>query len=198
MAKGILKTTSGTGIAVEGLNDTIRGLRDLEQGKEVKKALRVLHKDISKQVENRTRIEALKQSVNGKPVPKRTKGAKGYVGGGTDRSAYLDIRKTNKFVRSIEFGREYQYVNFFTNKQGNTLNMDKNFRGVFLPVNELRRKVYKRWIGNKWRSTGVFPEGAKVHGYVAEPTIAKAVPVITEDYSERMFDTVKKAIKENK
>jgi len=198
MAKGILKTTSGTGIAVEGLNDTIRGLRDLEQGKEVKKALRVLHKDISKQVENRTRIEALKQSVNGKPVPKRTKGAKGYVGGGTDRSAYLDIRKTNKFVRSIEFGREYQYVNFFTNKQGNTLNMDKNFRGVFLPVNELRRKVYKRWIGNKWRSTGVFPEGVKVHGYVAEPTIAKAVPVITEDYSERMFDTVKKAIKENK
>lgn len=198
MAKGIFKTTSGTGIAVEGLNDTIRGLRDLEQGKEVKKALRVLHKDISKQVENRTRIEALKQSVNGKPVPKRTKGAKGYVGGGTDRSAYLDIRKTNKFVRSIEFGREYQYVNFFTNKQGNTLNMDKNFRGVFLPVNELRRKVYKRWIGNKWRSTGVFPEGARVHGYVAEPTIAKAVPVITEDYSERMFDTVKKAIKENK
>lgn len=198
MAKGIFKTTSGTGIAVEGLNDTVRGLRDLEQGKEVKKALRVLHKDISKQVENRTRIEALKQSVNGKPVPKRTTGAKGYVGGGTDRSAYLDIRKTNKFVRSIEFGREYQYVNFFTNKQGNTLNMDKNFRGVFLPVNELRRKVYKRWIGNKWRSTGVFPEGAKVHGYVAEPTIAKAVPVITEDYSERMFDTVKKAIKENK
>jgi len=198
MAKGIFKTTSGTGIAVEGLNDTIRGLRDLEQGKEVKKALRVLHKDISKQVENRTRIEALKQSVNGKPVPKRTKGAKGYVGGGTDRSAYLDIRKTNKFVRSIEFGREYQYVNFFTNKQGNTLNMDKNFRGVFLPVNELRRKVYKRWIGNKWRSTGVFPEGVKVHGYVAEPTIAKAVPVITEDYSERMFDTVKKAIKDNK
>ena len=198
MAKGIFKTTSGTGIAVEGLNDTIRGLRDLEQGKEVKKALRVLHKDISKQVENRTRIEALKQSVNGKPVPKRTKGAKGYVGGGTDRSAYLDIRKTNKFVRSIEFGREYQYVNFFTNKQGNTLNMDKNFRGVFLPVNELRRKVYKRWIGNKWRSTGVFPEGARVHGYVAEPTIAKAVPVITEDYSERMFETVKKAIKENK
>ena len=198
MAKGIFKTTSGTGIAVEGLNDTIRGLRDLEQGKEVKKALRVLHKDISKQVENRTRIEALKQSVNGKPIPKRTKGAKGYVGGGTDRTAFLDIRKTNKFVRSIEFGREYQYVNFFTNKQGNTLNMDKNFRGVFLPVNELRRKVYKRWIGNKWRSTGVFPEGARVHGYVAEPTIAKAVPVITEDYSERMFDTVKKAIKENK
>jgi len=198
MAKGIFKTTSGTGIAVEGLNDTVRGLRDLEQGKEVRKALRVLHKDISKQVENRTRIEALKQSVNGKPVPKRTKGAKGYVGGGTDRTAFLDIRKTNKFVRSIEFGREYQYVNFFTNKQGNTLNMDKNFRGVFLPVNELRRKVYKRWIGNKWRSTGVFPEGARVHGYVAEPTIAKAVPVITEDYSERMFETVKKAIKENK
>jgi len=198
MAKGIFKTTSGTGIAVEGLNDTIRGLRDLEQGKEVKKALRVLHKDISKQVENRTRIEALKQSINGKPVPKRTKGAKGYVGGGTDRSAYLDIRKTNKFVRSIEFGREYQYVNFFTRTQGNTLNMDKNFQGVFLPVNELRRKVYKRWIGNKWRSTGVFPEGARVHGYVAEPTIAKAVPVITEDYSERMFETVKKAIKENK
>ncbi len=198
MAKGIFKTTSGTGIAVEGLNDTVRGLRDLEQGKEVRKALRVLHKDISKQVENRTRIEALKQSVNGKPVPKRTKGAKGYVGGGTDRTAFLDIRKTNKFVRSIEFGREYQYVNFFTNKQGNTLNMDKNFRGVFLPVNELRRKVYKRWIGNKWRSTGVFPEGARVHGYVAEPTIAKAVPVITEDYSERMFDTVKKTIKENK
>lgn len=198
MAKGIFKTTSGTGIAVEGLNDTIRGLRDLEQGKEVKKALRVLHKDISKQVENRTRIEALKQSVNGKPVPKRTKGAKGYVGGGTDRTAFLDIRKTNKFVRSIEFGREYQYVNFFTRKQGNTLNMDKNFQGVFLPVNELRRKVYKRWIGNKWRSTGVFPEGARVHGYVAEPTIAKAVPFITEDYSERMLETVKKAIKDNK
>lgn len=198
MAKGIFKTTSGTGIAVEGLDDTIRGLRDLEQGKEVKKALRVLHKDISKQVENRTRIEALKQSVNGKPVPKRTKGAKGYVGGGTDRTAFLDIRKTNKFVRSIEFGREYQYVNFFTRKQGNTLNMDKNFQGVFLPVNELRRKVYKRWIGNKWRSTGVFPEGAKVHGYVAEPTIAKAVPLITEDYSERMLETVKKAIKDNK
>ena len=37
MAKGIFKTTSATGIAVEGLNDTVRGLRDLEQGKEGRK-----------------------------------------------------------------------------------------------------------------------------------------------------------------
>jgi len=194
----IQKKQSKSGIAVDGLNDVIKGLNGLAEGKAVKKELRGYHKEISQQVQSVARTEALKQSVNGRPVPKRSKGAKGYVGGGTDRTAFLDIRKTNKFVRSIEFGREYQYVNFFTNKQGNTLNMDKNFRGVFLPVNELRRKVYKRWIGNKWRSTGVFPEGARVHGYVAEPTIAKAVPVITEDYSERMFDTVKKAIKENK
>ena len=198
MAKGIFKTTSKSGIAVDGLNDTIKGLRDLEQGKEVRKALRGLHKDISTEVQTSARIEDLKQSVNGRPVPKRTKGAKGYVGGGTDRVAFLDIRKTNKFVRSIEFGRQYQYVNFFNRKQGNSLTMDKNFQGVMLPASELKRRVYKKWIGNQWKSTGVFPEGVKVHGYVAEPTIAKAVPGISEDYSDRMFDTVKKAIKENK
>jgi len=198
MAKNIFKTTSDTGIAVEGLNDTIRGLRELSAGSEVRKALRVLHKDISKQVENRTRIEALKQSVNGRPAPKRTQGAKGYVGGGTDRSAYLDIRKTNKFVRNLEFGRDYQFLNFYNKTQAKGSNVSANATGIFYPANQLKRRVYKKWVGNKWRSTGVFPEGAKIHGYVAEPTIAKAVPGITEDYSDRMFETVKKAIKENK
>jgi len=198
MAKGITKTTSGTVIAVEGLNDTIRGLRDLSQGSEVRKALRGLHKEISKEVESQTRIAALKQSVNGRPAPKRTQGAKGYVGGGTDRSAYLDIRKTNKFVRNLEFGRDYQFLNFYTRKQATGMNVSANATGIFFPADQLRRRVYKKWVGNKWRSTGVFPEGAKIHGYVAEPTIAKAVPGITEDYSDKMFNTVKKAVKENK
>ena len=198
MAKGISKTTSQSGIAVSGLNDTIFGLRELEQGKEVKKALRGLHKEISKEVETQARTSALRQSVSGRPAPKRTQGAKGFVGGGTDRSAFLDIRKTNKFVRNLEFGRDYQLLNFYNSKQGKGNNVSANATGIFFPANQLKRRVYKKWIGNKWRSTGVFPEGAKIHGYVAEPTIAKAVPGITEDYSDRMFDTVKKAIKENK
>ena len=194
----IKKITSGSGIAVEGLNDTIKGLRDLAQGSEVKKSLRALHKDISKEVESQTRIEALKQSVQGRPVPKRTQGAKGYVGGGTDRSAYLDIRRTNKFVRNLEFGRDYQFLNFYNRSQAKGRSVSANATGIFFPASELKRRVYKAWVGNKWRSTGVFPEGIKTHGYVAEPTIAKAVPGITEDYSDRMFETVKKAIKENK
>tara|TARA_R100001460_G_scaffold22434_3_gene45671 strand:- start:1839 stop:2435 length:597 start_codon:yes stop_codon:yes gene_type:complete len=198
MAKGISKTTSQSGIAVSGLNDTIFGLKELEQGKEVKKALRGLHKEISKEVETQARTSALRQSVSGRPAPKRTQGAKGFVGGGTDRSAFLDIRKTNKFVRNLEFGRDYQFLNFFNRAQGKGNNVSANATGIFFPANQLKRRVYKKWIGNKWRSTGVFPEGAKIHGYVAEPTIAKAVPGITEDYSDRMFDTVKKAIKENK
>ena len=198
MAKGITKRTSQSGIAVSGLNDTIFGLRELEQGKEVKKALRGLHKEISKEVETKARTSALRQSVSGRPAPKRTQGAKGFVGGGTDRSAFLDIRKTNKFVRNLEFGRDFQFLNFYNRQQGKGNNVSANATGIFFPANQLKRRVYKKWIGNNWRSTGVFPEGEKIHGYVAEPTIAKAVPGITEDYSDRMFDTVKKAIKENK
>lgn len=195
MAKNIFKTTSSSGIAVDGLNETIFGLRDLAQGKEVRKALRELHKDISKEVETVTRTTALKQSVNGRPAPKRTQGAKGYVGGGTDRSAFLDIRRTNKFVRNLEFGRDYQFLNFYNKAQGKGNNVSANATGIFFPADQLKRRVYKKWVGNKWRSTGVFPEGARIHGYVAEPTIAKAVPGITEDYSEKMFKTVKQAVK---
>ena len=195
MAKGTFKTTSQSGIAVDGLNATIVGLRNLENGKEVRKALRGLHKEISKEVEQQARVLAIKQSVNGKPVPKATKGAKGYVGGGTDRSAFLDVRKTNKFVRNLEFGRDYQFLNFYNREQSKGNNVSANATGIFFPADQLKRRVYKKWIGNKWKSTGVFPEGAKVHGYVAEPTIAKAIPGITEDYSDRMFDTVKKAVK---
>ena len=51
MAKGITKTTSGSGIAVEGLNETIFGLRELDKGGEVRKALRELHKEISKEAD---------------------------------------------------------------------------------------------------------------------------------------------------
>lgn len=195
MAKNIFKTTSDSGIAVQGLNDTIFGLRDLAQGKEVRKALRDLHKEISKEVETVARTTALKQSVNGRPVPKRTQGAKGYVGGGTDRSAYLDIRRTNKFVRNLEFGRDYQFLNFYNRAQGKGNNVSANATGIFFPADQLKRRVYKKWVGNKWRSTGVFPEGARIHGYVAEPTIAKAVPGITEDYSDKMLKTVKQAVK---
>jgi len=197
MAKGITKTTSGSGIAVEGLNETIFGLRELDKGGEVRKALRELHKEISKEVETVTRTTALRQSINGRPAPKRTQGAKGYVGGGTDRSAYLDIRRTNKFVRNLEFGRDYQFLNFYNRSQAKGNNTSANATGIFFPADQLKRRVYKKWVGNKWRSTGVFPEGTRIHGYVAEPTIAKAVPGITENYSDKMFKTVKQAVKGN-
>jgi len=194
----IQKKKSKSGIAVDGLNDVIKGLNGLAEGKAVKKELRGYHKEISQQVQSVARTEALKQSVNGRPVPKRSKGAKGYVGGGTDRLAFLDIRKTNKFVRNLEFGRRYQFLNFYSSQQGKGANSDRNFNGIFFPASELKRRVYKKWQGDVWKSNDSFPEGAKYYGYVAEKTIAKAVPKITENYAEEMFDLIKKTIKENK
>ncbi|MAU89701.1 MAG: hypothetical protein CMC40_07315, partial [Flavobacteriaceae bacterium] len=101
MAKGTFKRTAGSGIAAEGLDDIIFGLRGLEQAGEVKKEFRAFHKSLSKEVELATRAEALRQKEQGFAVPKRTRGSAGYVGGGTDRTAFLDIRKTNKFVRNL-------------------------------------------------------------------------------------------------
>ena len=138
MSKGITKTTSGSGIAVEGLNETIFGLRELDKGGGVRKALRELHKEISKEVETVTRSTALRQSVNGRPAPKRTQGAKGYVGGGTDRSAYLDIRRTNKFVRNLEFGRDYQFLNFYNSSQAKGNNTSANATGIFFLLINLK------------------------------------------------------------
>jgi hypothetical protein len=191
-------TAKDGGLAVEGLNDVIKGLNELSQGKEVKKELRGFHKEISKEVQSATRSQALKQSVNGRPVPKRTQGAKGYVGGGTDRIAYLDIRRTNKFVRNLEFGRKYQFLNFYNSSQAKGRSVSSNATGIFFPASELKRRVYKKWFGDLWKSSDDFPEGNKYVGYVAEPTIAKAVPKITENYSEEMMNLIKRSIKENK
>jgi len=58
--------------------------------------------------------------------------------------------------------------------------------------------VYKKWFGDLWKSSDDFPEGNKYVGYVAEPTIAKAVPKITENYSEEIMNLIKRSIKENK
>ena len=101
MAKGITKKAAGSGIAVEGLNDVLRGLRGMEQAGEVRSQFRQFHKGLAKEVEADTRSEALRQKEQGRAVPKRARGSAGFVGGGTDRVAFLDIRKTNKFVRKL-------------------------------------------------------------------------------------------------
>ena len=65
MAKGTFKQTAGSGIAAEGLDDIIFGLRGLEQAGEVKKEFRAFHKSLSKEVELATRAEALRQKEQG-------------------------------------------------------------------------------------------------------------------------------------
>ena len=71
MAKGITKKTAGSGIAVDGLNDVIFGLRGMEQAGEVRKEFRSFHKDLAKEVEAKTRAEAIRQREAGAAVPKR-------------------------------------------------------------------------------------------------------------------------------
>ena len=220
MAKSIKKQTAGSGIAVEGLNDVIFGLRGLEQAGEVKKAFRSFHKDLSKEVEAATRAEALRQREQGAAVPKRQRGSAGYVGGGTDRTAFLDIRKTNKFVRSLEFGRRYQFIpNLVVGRQKDSssnqlsktqrgavgrgdkrLNRDgslqnQGIKGSYYPAEKMKRRVYKEWVGDFWKAQGGFPEGTKFGGYVAEKTIATITPGLSESYADEMQVLVKKAIK---
>ena len=223
MAKSIQKKTAGSGIAVEGLNDVIFGLRGLEQAGEVRKAFRSFHKDLSKEVEAATRAEALRQREQGSAVPKRQRGSAGYVGGGTDRTAFLDIRKTNKFVRNLEFGRRYQFIpNLVVGRQkeaksmqlsktqrgavgtaGKRLNRDgslanQGVKGSYYPADKMKRRVYKKWVGDFWKASGGFPEGTKFGGYVAEKTIAGITPGLSESYSDQMQILVKRAIKGKK
>ena len=220
MAKSIQKRTAGSGIAVEGLNDVIFGLRGLEQAGEVKKAFRSFHKDLSKEVEAATRAEALRQREQGASVPKRQRGSAGYVGGGTDRTAFLDIRKTNKFVRNLEFGRKYQFIPNLVvgrQKEGTSSSLSKTQRGAvgrgdkrlnrdgslqnqgikgsYYPAEKMKRRVYKEWVGDFWKAQGGFPEGTKYGGYVAEKTIATITPGLSESYADEMQVLVKKAIK---
>ena len=179
----IQKQTAGSGIAVEGLNDVIFGLRGMD----------------------------------GSAVPKRTLGSRGFVGGGTDKSAFLDIRKTNKFARNLEFGRKYQFIpNLIVGraKEGpsNTLSKtqrgavgravqpgvklnNRGIKGSYYPASKMKRRVYKEWVGDFWDRQGGFPEGTKFGGYVAEKTIAKITPGLSESYSDEMLGIVKKAIK---
>ena len=217
MAKSITKKTAGSGIAVEGLNDVIFGLRGMERATEVRKELRVFHKDLAKEVESKTRAEALRQREDGSAVPKRTLGSRGFVGGGTDRTAFLDIRKTNKFARNLEFGRKYQFIpNLIVGRQkegpSNTLSKtqrgavgravqpgvklnNRGIKGSYYPASKMKRRVYKEWVGDFWTRQGGFPEGTKFGGYVAEKTIAKVTPGLAADYADEMLGIVKKAIK---
>jgi len=218
MAKGLTKKTSGSGIAADGLNDVIRGLRGLEKAGEVRKEFRSFHKDLSKEVEAATRAEALRQREQGSAVPKRKRGAAGFVGGGTDKTAHLDIRKTNKFVRNLEFGRKYQFIpNYIVGRSrdlGSSNQISKTQRGAvgravqpgvklnnrgikgsYYPAEKMKRRVYKEWVGDFWTRQGGFPEGTKYGGYVAEKTIAKIVPGLSEDYADQMLKLAKKAIK---
>ncbi len=217
MAKGITKKTAGSGIAVDGLNDVIFGLRGMERATEVRKELRVFHKDLAKEVESKTRAQALRQREDGSAVPKRTLGSRGFVGGGTDRTAFLDIRKTNKFARNLEFGRKYQFIpNLIVGRAkdskasqlsrtqrgavaraaqpGVALN-NRGIKGSYYPASKMKRRVYKEWVGDFWTRQGGFPEGTKVGGYVAEKTIAKVTPGLAADYADEMLGIVKKAIK---
>lgn len=212
-----IKKTAGSGIAAEGLDDVIRGLRGLEQAGEVRKQFRSYHKSLAQQVEAEARAEALRQKEDGSAVPKRQRGSQGYVGGGTDRSAYLDIRKTNKFARSLEFGRKYQFIpNLVVGRQkaGPTSSLSKTQRGAvgraaqpgvklnnrgikgsYYPAEKMKRRVYKEWVGDFWTRQGGFPEGTKYGGYVAEKTIARIVPGLSTEYSDEMLKLVKTAIK---
>lgn len=213
----IQKKTAGSGIAVEGLNDVIFGLRGMERATEVRKELRGFHKDLAKEVESKTRLEALRQREQGGSVPKRQRGSMGYVGNGTDRSAFLDIRKTNKFVRNLEFGRKYQFIpNLVVGRAkdgpSNTLSKtqrgavaraaqpgvklnNRGIKGSYYPASKMKRRVYKEWVGDFWESRGGFPEGTKYGGYVAEKTIARITPGLSKDYADEMLGIVKKAIK---
>lgn len=211
MAKSITKKTAGSGIAVEGLNDVIFGLRGLEQAGEVRKEFRTFHKSLAKEVEAKTRAEALRQREQGEAVPKRQRGSSGYVGGGTDRTAFLDIRKTNKFVRNLEFGRKYQFIpNLVVGraKQGPSNTLSKTQRGVvgrpqgqggikgsYYPASKMKRRVYKEWVGDFWTRQGGFPEGTKYGGYVAEKTIARVVPGLSAEYADEMMKLVRRAIR---
>ncbi len=222
MAKGITKKTSGSGIAADGLNDVIFGLRGLEKGNEVRKELRSFHKELSKEVESKARAEAMRQKEQGGSVPKRQRGSMGFVGGGTDKTAHLDIRKTNKFARNLEFGRDYQFIpNLVVGpaKDGNMSTMSKTKRGAvanpmvrnaagkmvsdgmkgsFYPAEKMKKRVYKQWIGTFWSARGGFPEGTKYGGYVAEKTIAAIVPGLASDYADEIHNLVKKTIKGKK
>lgn len=211
MAKGITKKTAGSGIAVDGLNDVIFGLRGMEQAGEVRKEFRSFHKALAKEVEAKTRAEAMRQREDGSAVPKRQRGSAGYVGNGTDRTAFLDIRKTNKFARNLEFGRKYQFIpNLVVGKAkdapSNTLSKTQRgavarpqgqggIKGSYYPAEKMKRRVYKEWVGDFWTRQGGFPEGTRYGGYVAEKTIARIVPGLSAEYADEMFKLAKKAIK---
>ena len=207
----IQKKTAGSGIAVEGLNDVIFGLRGMERAAEVRKELRGFHKDLAKEVESKARAEALRQKTDGGSVPKRTLGSRGYVGNGTDRSAFLDVRKTNKFVRNLEFGRKYQFipnlvVGRAVDRPSSAISKTQRgavarpqgqggIKGSYYPASKMKRRVYKEWVGDFWTRQGGFPEGTKYGGYVAEKTIARIVPGLSAEYADEMLGIVKKAIK---
>ena len=220
MGKTTTKTTAGTGIAAHGLNDVVFGLREISNGGEVRKDLRQFHKDLAVEVQNEVRAEALRQRNDGGAVPKRAKGSTGYRGGGTDKTAHLDLSKANKFGRNLEFGRKYQFIPGLIvgpHKEGPKSRMSKTQRGIvgrgfideqgksrveaigsFYPAEKMKRRVYKEWVGDFWTARGGFPEGTKYGGYVAEKTIARIVPGLSEDYSERIADVVKRAVKGKK
>lgn len=217
MAKGVTKKAAGSGIAATGLNDVIFGLKGLEQAGEIRKEFRGFHKSLAKEVEAKARAEALRQREQGAAVPKRQRGSAGYVGNGTDKTAFLDIRKTNQFARNLEFGRKYQFIpNLVVGraKEGSSNTLSKTQRGVvgrakqpgvalnnrgikgsYYPAEKMKRRVFKEWIGTFWERQGGFPEGTKYGGYVAEKTIARVVPGLSLEYSDQMLGIVKKAIK---
>lgn len=158
--------------------------------KDVLNALRRFHREIAKEVSDKSRNLAKKQ-----PVPKAARSATRISPQGTRTAAKIKINKSTDrqpTALTMEFGRDSLLV-----PVRGSASMRKITRNEVGRLPNSRRGAkfpYRRWIGNQYASgTSSFGKFGK-GGYVVHKTVAREQDTIMETYNDRLYDALAKAI----
>lgn len=156
---------------------------------DVLKALRTFHREIAKEVSDKSRILAKKQ-----PVPKANKSANGIKPQATRTQAKIKITSgdRNPSALAMEFGRDSMLVPIRGSSKMRKI--DRNQVGKLRYSRRGAKFPYRNWIGNQYASgTSSFGQFGK-GGYVVQRTVAREQDRIMEMYNDGMYDALAKAI----
>ena len=157
---------------------------------DVLKALRTFHRDIAKEVSDKSRTLAKKQLV-----PKATQSATRIRPQATRTQAKIKIGSSTDrqpTALSMEFGRDSILVP--VRGSSKMRKIDRNAVGKLRHSRRGAKFPYRRWIGNQYASgTSSFGQFGK-GGYVVQRTVAREQDKIMEMYNDGMYDALAKAI----
>ena len=169
------------------INDLKKDLVKYQQT-DILKALAKFNREIAKE-----QLVDIRKLAKKQRTPKARASATGFTASGTRTEAKINIVRNDKKpdTFSLEFGRRYMYV---PTKKGKTRAVSRNEVGNLRYSRPGAHFPYKKWIGHRFTAgDSSFSQYGK-KGYVVGKTLDKNQNKIAESYSDRMYDSLIKAI----